>query len=112
MDHEQLNPDNSSPAALELDQRLVRALEAAPEIRIPAGFAARVASQVAPRPMVSSTPTHYGDYAMILGILASLAALFGLYTRNQHTFDLVETLLLTQFIGLTVWLSLRRHSLR
>ena len=114
MDYQPMNQPDSSPAALELDQRLTRALEASPEVRIPADFAARVASQVPARPVVSLTQTHYGDYAMLLGILVTLAALFvfGVHTPDRHTFNLVETFLLTDFIGLTVWLSVRRHSLR
>ncbi len=119
MDYQSINQHHSSPAALEpaaleLDQRLTRALEGTPEVRIPADFAARVASQVPARPAVSLTQTHYGDYAMFLGILATLAALFifGLHAPDRHTFDLVESFLLTDFIGLTVWLSVRRYSLR
>ncbi len=117
MDYQPMNQP-PSPDALELDQRLTRALEAAPKVQIPADFAARVASQVPARPVVSLTPTHYGDYAMILGILVTLAAMFifGLHTPDhtpdRHTFNLVESFLLTDFIGLTVWLSVRRHSLR
>jgi hypothetical protein len=119
MGYQPMNQPHSSPdalesAALDLDQRLTRALETAPELQIPADFAARVASQVPARPVVSLTQTHYGDYAMLLGILVTLAALFvfGLHTPDRHTFNLVETFLLTDFLGLTVWLSVRRHSLR
>jgi len=114
MDYQPMNQPPSPPAALELDQRLTRALEAVPEVRIPADFAVRVASQVPARPVVSLTQTHYGDYAMFLGIVVTLAALFifGLHTSDRRTFNLAETFLLTDFIGLTVWLSVRRHSLR
>jgi hypothetical protein len=114
MDYQPMNQPPSSPAALELDQRITHALEAAPEVRIPADFAARIASQVPARPVVTLTQTHYGDYAMFLGILVTLAALFifGLHSPDRHTFNLVETFLLSDFVGLTVWLSVRRHSLR
>jgi hypothetical protein len=114
MDYQPMNQPDSSPAALELDRRLASALEAAPEVRIPADFAARVASQVPARPVVSLTQTHYGDYAMLLGIVVTLAALFifGLLAPDRHTFNVVESFLLTDFVGLTVWLSVRRYSLR
>jgi hypothetical protein len=119
MDYHPMNPADLShaaaePASAELDQRLTRALEVAPEVRIPADFASRVASRVPARPMVTSTPTHYGDYAMTLGVLATLAILFwlGLHTHNGPAFSFVESFLLAEFIALTVWLTVWRRSLR
>lgn len=123
MDYHPLKPDDLSPAAAEaasaesassdLDQRLTRALEAVPEIRIPADFAARVASRVPARPIVASAPTHYGDYASLLGVLVTLAAMFwfGIHTHGP-AFSFVESFLLAEFIALTLWLSVRRHRLR
>jgi hypothetical protein len=113
MDFQPMNPENPTPAELEFDQRLTRALETASEFRIPAGFAARVASQVPARPPLASTPTHFGDRATLLGVFVTLAALFWLVLRTHPgpAFGYVETFLLAQFIGLTVWLSLRRHNL-
>jgi hypothetical protein len=114
MHDEPLNQDNLSLAAIEqLDQRLIRALEVVPEPQIPTDFAARVASQLPAKRPVSLTPTHYGDTAMLLGIVATLAAMvaFALHTTGR-TFGLPESLLLTQFIVLAVWLSVRHHSLR
>jgi hypothetical protein len=120
MHDEPVNQDNVSPAAMEaafeqLDQRLIRALETVPEPEIPADFAARVASQLPVRRPVSLTPTHFGYTAMLLGMVATLAAMvvFALHTTTGRTaFGLPESLLLTQFIVFVIWLSIRRHSLR
>jgi hypothetical protein len=119
MDYHSMIPADLSHAAAEsasteLDQRLTRALEAAPEVRIPADFAARVASCVPARPNVASKPTHYGDYASLFGVLVTLAALFwlGIRTHNGPAFTFVESFLLAEFIALTFWVSIRRHRLR
>ncbi len=119
MDYHPMNPADLSPASAEpasagLDQRLTRALETTPEVRISADFAARVASRVPARPIVASRPTHYGDYASLLGVLVTLAALFwlGIQTHNGAAFTFVESFLLAEFIALTFWVSIRRHRLR
>jgi hypothetical protein len=119
MDYHPMNPADLShaaaePASAELDQRLTRALEIAPEVPIPADFAARVASRVPARPIVTSKPTHYGDFASFLGVLLTLAALFwlGIQTHNGPAFTFVESFLLAEFIALTFWVSIRRHRLR
>jgi hypothetical protein len=110
-----LNPDNLSQSALEhLDQRLIRALETVPEPHIPADFAARVASYLPARRPLYLTPTHYGQNAVLIGIMVTLAALLtlALRTSGHAAFGLLESFLLTQFIALTVWLSIWRHRLR
>ena len=97
----------------ELDLRILRALETAPNVEIPADFAARVANRlpVRRRP-VSLTATHYGRNAVFLGMILSLVVLIALSLSNgsHATFGLAESLLLAQFIALTVWLSVRRYS--
>jgi hypothetical protein len=98
----------------ELDRRVLRALETAPPaVEIPADFAVRVASRLpARRRPVSLTPTHYGQSAVFLGMILTLVVLIALTLHNgRHaTFGLTESLLLTQFLALTVWLSVRRYS--
>ncbi len=96
----------------ELDLRILRALEAAPSIEIPADFVARVARRLPARRPVSLTPTYYGRNAVFLGMILTLVVLIALSLSNgRHaTFGLAESLLLTQFIVLTVWLSVRRYS--
>jgi hypothetical protein len=115
MHDEPLNHDNLSQSAMErLDQRIVRALETAPEPRISADFAARVASQLPARRPVSLTPTHYGQKAIVIGMVVTLAALLLLALRStgHDTFGLLESILFAQFIALTVWISIWRHGLR
>jgi formate/nitrite transporter FocA (FNT family) len=115
MHDEPLTPYNLSQSATEhLDQRIVRALETAPEIQIPADFAARVASQIPATRPVSLTPTHYGQNAMLAGMVVTLATLLvlALNSAGHATFGLLESLLSAQFIALAVWLSVWRHSLR
>ena len=123
MHDEPLTPGNVSQSAIEhvdyLDQRIVRALETAPEPQIPAGFATRVASQLPARRPVSLTPTHYGQKAMLVGMVVTLAALLvlalnftALHSTSHATFGLLESLLSVQFLALAVWFSLWRHSLR
>jgi hypothetical protein len=110
-----LDHENPSQAAIKhLDERIVRALETVPEPQIPAGFAARVASQLPATRPVSLTPTHYGQYAMLLGTLVTLAAMLvlALHPSGHAAFGLVESLLLTQFIALAVCLSVWRPGLR
>ena len=118
--HDQpLNQNDLSPAATEqvdqhLDQRIIRALETAPEPAIPADFAARVANQLPAQRPVSLTPTHYGQNAMLLAIVATFAALLvlALPVRGHAAFGLLESMLLAEFIALAVWFSIWRHSLR
>jgi hypothetical protein len=115
MHDEPLDQNDLSPAAMEhLDQRILRALEAVPEIHIPADFASRVAGQLPARLPVSITPTHYGYTAMLIGLLVTLGALVAvaLHTTGQATFGLTESLLFAQFIALAVWFSVWRHSWR
>ena len=100
----------------ELDRRIIRALEAAPRPYIPAGFAARIAQQLPEKRPESLTPTHYGQWAVLIGTLASFAALLILARSSEHaghaTFGLVESFLFAQFIALAVWFSVWRPSLR
>jgi hypothetical protein len=115
MHDEPLDHDNLSQSAMEhLDQRIVRALETAPEPQIPADFAARVASLLPARRPVSLTPTHYGQNAMLIGTVVTLAALLvlALHSTGHATLGLLQSLLFAQFIALAVWLSVWRHSSR
>jgi hypothetical protein len=116
MPDEQLDQDNYP--AIEhgdhMDQRLTHVLETLPKISIPVGFAARVARQLPAERPVSLTTTHYGQTAMLIGIFITLAALLFLarHTTSHASFDLLESLLLAQFVALAVWFSIWRHSLR
>jgi hypothetical protein len=94
----------------ELDQRVIRALEASPEPQISDDFAARVASRVPVSRPSSVTPTRYGHNTILISIAVLFAALFALAPRevNRSVVGLtIECLLCAQFIGLTIWLSVR-----
>jgi hypothetical protein len=115
MHDEPLNPDNLSQSAMEvLDQRIIRALETAPEPQIPADFAARVASRLPARRPVSLTPTHYGQNAMLLGLMVILAALvvLAVHSTGQAAFGFLESLLFAQFIALAIWFTVWRYGWR
>jgi hypothetical protein len=113
MPDELVNQQISSNAEIdELDHRILRALEAAPELHIPADFAAHVTSKLPARRPVSLTPTHYGRNAVLIGMVITLIALLALTLHNgaHATFGPAQSLLLAQFVTLTVWLSIRRES--
>jgi hypothetical protein len=115
MSDESMNSPLADKAGDELDQRVLRALESAPSVEIPADFAARVASRLpARRRPESLTPTHYGQNSVFLGMILTLVVLIALTLHNgRHAvFGLAESLLLVQFLSFTVWLSVRRYSLR
>jgi len=113
MPEQPMNPGAPSQTPeQELDQRIVRAIDTAPEIRIPADFAARVAARLPARRPVSLTPTRYGWRATLIGLMVTLVALVFLATRGHAAFGLLESLLFAQFIALAVWFAVWRHSLR
>jgi hypothetical protein len=102
----------------ELDLRLISALETAPELRIPADFASRVASQQPVRQPVTVTRTYFGYGAMVISVVALLIALLVLAghasanTSGHSVIALVlQWTLCAQFIALAVWLGVRHRSL-
>jgi hypothetical protein len=118
-----LTQELSSPsdASDSLDQRLLRALETAPAPRISEDFAARVAANLPAHMPASNLPsraaasihaTHYGRYAMLLGIVLIFATMMTLaaHTAGRSAFELaIEWTLFAQFVALTVWFSAFRH---
>jgi hypothetical protein len=103
----------SQPA---LDFRLTQALETAPAVRIPADFAARIASQVPPlhvhAPVTASiTPRHYGRNAAIVSMAVLLVLIFAvahLATGSSLLWITAEWIFCAQFTLLAVWLAARR----
>ena len=114
MPDEFVNQPISSNAEIdELDHRILRALETAPELHIPADFAARVTSKLPARRPVSLTPTHYGRNAILIGMVMTLLALLGVDSAQRSTRRIRSDRsrsCLAQFVALTVWLSIRRES--
>jgi hypothetical protein len=95
-----------------LETRILLALETAPELEIPADFAARVARQLPSRPAVVLTPKRNGQRAAV----ASLVVLLGLMLAFAHRatgaslywFSL-ESIFCAQFALLAVWLVASRY---
>jgi hypothetical protein len=77
MAERKMNPEGPSDERW-LDAKIAHALETAPAVEIPAGFAARIAAQVPPLETVALTPRHYGRNAAIVsvGVLLALIAVF------------------------------------
>lgn len=115
LDQHNLSPNEIEHNEIEhMDRRILRALETIPEPDIPAGFAARVASQLPARRPESLTPTHYGHNATRIAIVLTFVTMLALALRDggRPSFSLLESFLLTQFIILVIWLSVWRRSLR
>jgi hypothetical protein len=96
------------------DDRIVRALEQAPAVRVPADFAARVMAQL-PERKVARVPdwhglfmrrTHYGRNAMLAGA-ALLCCLLVVAAVASHGgalgWRLTEWTALTQLAGIALW---------
>jgi hypothetical protein len=112
VNHQHSAATESDPLA-RLDRRLIHALEVAPEPRVPADFAARVAKMLPATRPVAAAPTHYGYYAMVASMVILMAALLFLapHTANRSVFEVtLQWLLCAQFIGLAVWISARRRA--
>jgi len=102
-------------ALVEMDARLVRALEARPAVEIPAGFAARVAGQLPERRSVSLTPTYYGRNVMVACMVVLGVALLGLALDRTGGTTLgvaLEWFVCAQFVALAMWLGVWRRGLR
>jgi len=113
-DSPRLEPSRpDSPDAL--DQRLIRALEAAPSLNIPANFAERLASRLPARaPALDSITlpaTRYGHNAILIGLAVLLAAMLVLaaHAANHATLEaILEWTLCAQFVALTIWFTTSR----
>ena len=99
------------------DQRLIRALEAAPRPQISSDFTARLTARLPPSPAVQPSfplpETHYGRSMTLIGIVVSLSAILGLaaHMSKPSSFQLaIEWILLAEFVALTLWLSAYRSS--
>jgi hypothetical protein len=122
MRDEMMDQENSSSlgekkgdAGMAMEARLIEVLETRPEVHIPAGFAARVASQVPARRPAPLTRTHYGQRAMVVSVVALLIALLAWAPRITGHSALglaLEWILCAQFASLAYWLGVRRPDRR
>jgi hypothetical protein len=102
-------------ALVEMDARLVRALEARPAVEIHAGFAARVAARVPARRPVLLTPRHYGRNAVVACLAVLAVVLLALALRGANGTALgvaVEWFVCAMFVTLAIWLGAWRWGLR
>jgi hypothetical protein len=114
MHDEWMSDELEAKAAMEaaLDARLVRALEARPEVVIREDFAARGASQVAPRKAVALTPRHYGRNMIFVCVVVLAIAMVGISAAGVYgtpLMKIVDWVLCAQFIGLVAWLGVRQR---
>lgn len=114
LDREEPSP-NEIAADNALERRLIRALETAPEPRIPDGFAARIASQLPAARPGSLTQTRYGHNAIRISMIILLIVLVALASRATGNTALgiaLQWTLCAQFAGLAIWLGTQRTGLR
>jgi hypothetical protein len=93
-----------------LDAKIARALETAPEVEIPASFAARVAAQVPPLETVALTPRHYGRNAAIVsvGVLLALIVVFAQRSMGSSLlWTSIEWIFCVQLALVAFWLTAR-----
>jgi hypothetical protein len=112
LDEMQREEDRASERELaerSIDMRIVRALEQAPQVRIPEDFAARVASQIPAqtvRVRTARVQARRVGFTVAAACLIALAvAMLALAPRTPHsTFYLaLEWTLAAQFCGLAAW---------
>ena len=90
-----------------MDRRVVRALERAPGVEIPADFAARVAGHMPAWRPLAVTPTHYGLIAMrsSMAVLVLALAVLGMRTADHSVFQVaLEWILCGQLVVVAMWL--------
>jgi hypothetical protein len=90
-----------------IDRRVVRALERAPEVSIPAGFAVRVVGQLPARSAVAVMPARYGPVAMRISMAVLVVALvvLGMRSADHSVFGIaLEWILCGQLVVVAMWL--------
>lgn len=96
-----------------LERRILLALETAPQLEIPADFAARVARRLPARPALVLTPKRNGQRAAVACLVVLFALMLAFAHRATGTsiywFSL-ESILCAQFALLAVWLVARGYT--
>jgi hypothetical protein len=90
-----------------LDARIGEALEAKPEVEIPAGFAARVAGRLPSRSVVLLTPARYGLLVMRIAMAVLTVAIVVMAMRGiaRTTVGVsLEWMLCAELVGIGMWL--------
>jgi hypothetical protein len=96
----------------ELEDRVVRALEAAPKVAIPEGFALRVAAQVpagvrAARREIRASDVGGRMAVVVAAMLLVALVVLGRFGPANETMQWLEIGLAIEFAGLMSWLGLR-----
>jgi hypothetical protein len=103
-----LKSEFSVSEAAELDRRIVLALETAPRLAIPAGFAARVMAQLPTRRTVAVTPARYGYRMGAACLFLVLALMVAFAHQGTSVFGAsLEWTLFLQFAVVAIWLVAR-----
>jgi hypothetical protein len=101
------------PEDVLLDGKIILALETAPLVDVPAGFAARVVRQLPPRPELIMSPVRYGQRATIACLVFLVILILNFAHRatgsSLYWFS-IESILCGQFALLTVWLVVRSYT--
>jgi hypothetical protein len=90
-----------------LEERVTRALERAPEVTIPAGFAARVADRLPERRAFAVTHARYGLMAIRISmavLVISLVAVAMLAGERSVFGIALEWVLCAELVALAMWL--------
>jgi hypothetical protein len=93
-----------------MNARIIRALEIAPEAKIPADFAARVAGQLPARENFVLTPGRYGRWAVVACLVMLPALMLAFTPRAAGTspyWFLTESIFSAQSVLLALWLAAR-----
>ena len=92
------------------EDRITLALERQPAPRIPADFAARVASLSTPRPQLSPTRTDAGRTSsyVVAALVAVVLLILAPLHASVHANLPLEYVLAPEFAALITWISLRR----
>jgi len=102
----------NSSSSETLEARITLALETAPRVSIPSGFAARVARQLPPLTPVKLTPRRYGRNVAAACMAMLLPLIFFFANRATGTsllWSSIEWIFCIQFALVAVWLAFR-HS--
>jgi hypothetical protein len=95
-----------------LERKIVVALENAPLVDVPAGFAARVAGSLPAQPTLRLTPARYGVRAALVCLVTLMLLMLVAAPRAMGSSALwlsIESIFCAQFALLAVWLVTRSY---
>jgi hypothetical protein len=107
MEERRMSDGTEAMDARLMDAKIVGALEAKPEVRIPAGFAARVAGQLPSRRVAAVTPLRYGLLAMriAMAVLAVAMVVLAAHAVGRTALGVaLEWTLCAELVAIGMWL--------